>query len=469
MTIISAHLGDPMYVRQALEIGRAALRGYRFSRRAWKSPEFLRRLQARALQRSVSIAYYQTDFYRERYEKHGVHPRDIRTLEDIHKLPIITKQDLIENFHAALPKPLNKKYAFFMGTSGSTGQPVEVYKDYTWLAHFIGYGFRIMRLHKVGMSKLRIAFILDLNPSPSIENTIQKYLKLFPRIALIIPVEQDIVQTMRQLEKANVSYIVTYSGMMRELATLRRDGMGKNLNIIKVGLTGEILDEYTREHIEAAFGCSCYSSYISTEAGAIAIECENKKMHINSDSLMVEILDENGDPLPAGEEGNIILTCYDGGYGSPIIRYSGCSDVGQILSEGCGCGLNTPVMGPVKGRIVDSIHLPDGRIYHAFSMTDPMWEIQRDHGNGRIRQYQIVQHELNVIIISVVRNEEKTMSGDSLADIMEIIKRTYEAKLGDEMKVLVQEVKELPSGNNAGMPTPLVLSHIARKDAEKKC
>ena len=468
MTIISAHLGDPMYIRQALESGRAALRGYMFSRRAWKSPEFLRRLQARALQRSVSIAYYQTDFYRERYKKHGVHPRDIRTLEDIHKLPVITKQDLIENFHAALPKPLNKNHAFLMGTSGSTGQPVEVYKDYTWLAHFIGCGFRIIRLHKVGMSKQGIAFILDLNPSPSIEKIIQKYLKLFPGIALIIPVGQDIVQTMRQLEKANVRYIVTYSGVMRELATLRKDGMGKNLNIIKVGLTGEILDEYTREYIEAAFGCSCYSYYISTEAGAIAIECENKKMHINSDSLMVEILDENGDPLPAGEEGNIVLTCYDGGYGSPIIRYSGCSDVGQILSEGCGCGLNTPVMGPVKGRIVDSIHLPDGRIYHAFSMTIPMEKIQRKYGKERICQYQIVQHELDLVTISLVRNREKAGASDSLSNLMEIIERTYQIQLGPDMNITVQEVETLPKGSNTGMPTPLVLSHIVRKDAEKK-
>ena len=131
---------------------------------------------------------------------------------------------------------------------------------------------------------------------------------------------------MKKLENTNVNYICTYTGVMRELATLRKNGMGGNLHIKMVGLTGEILDEYTRSHIEEAFGCQCYSAYISTEGGTIAQECGNKKMHIHTDFVTPEIVDSKGNGLPPGEDGLILLTCHDGSYGTPIIRYSGCAD-----------------------------------------------------------------------------------------------------------------------------------------------
>ncbi|MDY6935446.1 MAG: hypothetical protein SVZ03_14620 [Spirochaetota bacterium] len=453
-----------MEINQLLGIGKAALKSYRYSRRAWKSPESLKRLQDNALQRAVSIAYHHTDFYLEKYNKYGIHPSEIKTIEDLPKLPIITKQELIDYFNAAVPRSLNKNKAFLMGTSGSTGQPLQVYKDYTWLAHSLGFGLRMLKLHRMGLPKA--AFIFDINSMSSIENKTKNFYKYFTKRAMLIPVELDVVEIMERLEKANVHYIATYTGVMRELATLRKNGMGKKLKLKKVGLTGELLDEYTREYIEDAFDCYCYSSYISTEGGTIAIECENKKMHINSDYVMVEVVDQNGTPLPAGEDGSILLTCYDGGYGTPIIRYSGCSDVGQLLPDKCDCGLNTPIMGPIKGRSVDSIHLPDGRVYHAFSMTIPMEKIQREYSNERIRQYQIVQHELNKITISLIRNEEKNKEGDSLSDLMEIIQRAYQDQLGSEMDLKVQEVQELTKIENVGMPTPLVLSQIGKKEKQ---
>ncbi len=449
-----------MNLRGVSIIGKATFRGYKLSRRAWKSPSILRELQNQALQKAVSIAYNQTDFYRERYKKHGVHPRDILTIEDLPKLPIITKQDLVENSDAAVPRSLDKKKALLMRTSGSTGKPVQIYNDDIGLAHLFAYGFRLLKLHKLGIPKA--AFIWDINSPYSIESKVQGYIDFFTHNALFINVEDDIVRIMERLEKIDISYIATYTGIMRELATLKKNGMGKNIRLKKVGLTGEMLDEYTREYIEEAFLCPCYSSYISTEGGTVAVECENKKMHINSDSVYVEIVDKDGIPLPPGEDGNIVLTCYDGGYGTPIIRYSGCSDVGQLLPGECSCGMNTPIMGPVKGRSVDSIHLPDGRIYHAFSMTIPMEKIQRDYSNGYIRQYQIVQHELDQITISLVRNKEKKRSNGSLANIMEVIESTYQEQFGPRVKLTVQEVTALEKGGNAAVPTPLVVSLIGQ-------
>ncbi len=443
-------------------ISKAALNGYRFSRRAWKDTEYLRIMQEKALRKAVWTAYHETDFFNKKYKKHGVRPQDIQTLQDLPKLPIITKKELVEHFEQAVPKSLNKKNAFLLETSGSTGQPVQVYKDYMWIAHGFGFGLQMLKLHKMGLPKA--AFVLDIDSISSIENTAGRYLKFFTKKALIFSVEQDVRHIMEQLESADIRYIATYTGFMRELAFLKKNGMGKKLRLKKIGLTGEILDDYTRKYIEDAFECPCFSSYVSTEAGPIAIECEYKKMHINSDLLAVEIVDDEGKPLPAGKDGNIVLTSHDGGYGTPIIRYSGCSDIGQILEESCRCGMHTPIMGPIKGRTVDVIRLPDGRIFHAFAMTIPMLQIQRQYGDDLIRQYQIVQHQLDQVTINLILSKEKARSNGIFTELMETIRKVYSKKLGDEVLLNVVEVEKLICSTNQGMPNSLVVSNIVEKD-----
>ncbi len=456
-------------LKKIAAIGKAGIKAYAMHRRVWKSPGEIKKIQDRALHEAVSIAYNHTDFYHEKYRSCGVHPDEIRSIEDLPKLPIITKQELIDNFEASIPRPMKRDMAFFMGTSGTTGQAFQLYKDYTWLAHGFTFAIRMFKIHKLGLFP-KSAFIYDAASKTGIEKNMDRYLKYFTSAPLLIPVDQDIKKIMLQLEGSGVNYLATYTGIMRELATLRKNGMGKDLNLIKVGLSGELLDDYTRHHIEEAFNCECFSAYITTEGGPIAFECPNKKMHINYDFVTPEIVDENGKPVPPGKEGLILLTCYDGSYGTPIIRYSGCADISQIITDKCTCGMKTPMLGTIKGRAVDSIKLPDGKVFHAFSMTVPMEKIQRDYSKGRMRRYQIIQHALDEISIGVVRNEDKTAPEDNLNDLFNVIKSTYQEKLGDSINIRVQEIRyeDLKKTGNDGMPTPIVLSNLSKNYQAQK-
>ncbi len=454
-----------MSVGHLFGMGKAVVKGIRLSRNVRKNKEFINELQNRRLRRVVKKAYEETEFYREKYDQHGVGPKDIQTIEDLPKLPLVTKQDLVENFESVTLKSLNRNKALAMGTSGSTGRPLQVYKDKTWLAHFYGFGFHMRRFHKLGIPK--VGFIIDVGSKESIEAQIAKqsdwFTKYFAPHTVILHVELEIAEIMERLEKAGVNYVCTYTGIMRELATLKKNGMGKNLRLKKVGLTGEILDDYTRDMIEEAFDCPCYSAYVSTEAGPISVECPEKKMHVYSDTCIVEVINQDGEPASYGEDGSLVLTCPIEGNSTPIIRYVGCADVGQLLDEQCSCGMNTPIIGPIQGRSTDSIRLPNGKIYHAFSMTIPMEKIQREHGRDRIRQYQIVQHEIDRIVISIVRNKLKTETDDSLTDIFRVIEDKYRKQLGGEVRLKVKEVVELPRTSNMGMPTPLVVSRIGER------
>ena len=452
-------------LKKITAVGKAGIKAFSIYKRSWKSPEDIKKIQDRAINKAVSIAYNHTGFYREKYKSYGVHPDDIRSVDDLPKLPVITKQELIDNFESSIPKPINRDMAFFMGTSGTTGQALHIYKDYKWLAYGFTFAIRMFKLHKLGLFP-KTAFIYDAASKTGIEKNMDQYFKYFTCAPLLIPVDQDIKKIMRQLEGSGINYLATYTGVMRELATLKKNGIGQDLNLIKVGLSGELLDDYTRHHIEEAFNCECFSAYITTEGGPIAFECPNKKMHINSDFVVPEIVDEKGNPLPPGMDGLILLTCCDGSYSTPIIRYSGCADISQIITDKCTCGINTPILGTIKGRAVDSIKLPDGKVFHAFSMTVPMEKIQRDYCNGRMRRYQIIQHALDQITISIVRNAEKTSPDDNLNDLKKMIKDIYQEKLGSAVKINVREIKfdELKKTGSEGMPTPLVLSELSKNN-----
>ncbi len=412
------------------------------------------------LRRAVYKAYYETDFYRRKYDAHGVRPEEIRGVADLHKLPIVTKQELIDNFESAIPTSLERSNAYLMGTSGSTGKPIQVYKDYGFLTHFLAALFQGIRQHKLGFPKT--AIIIDNLSDDNIESTIENHLKIVRSRFRMMTVEQDIRNMIHKVEVFNPDYILSYTGIVRELANLKLKGLGASIQPKKIAVTGEMLDNYTRELIEKAFGCPCYSIYASTEGSFIGWECEEQNMHVKADSVTIEVVDEKGQLLPAGQNGHILMTCHDGGNGTPIIRYSGCSDLSCIQAEPCRCGLHTPTLGPIQGRVVDSVHLPDGRIYHAFTMTIPMEKLMRRHFDGRIARYQIVQHELDEITISMVRNGE-----EAIDDLLALTRHEYSQMFGEQVNLEVIEVKSLPRTDNAGIPTPLVMSLVGRERSQK--
>ncbi|MBF0227216.1 MAG: phenylacetate--CoA ligase family protein [Desulfobacterales bacterium] len=453
-----------MKISSMYNLGKALLKSYFSSKNIFINQKVTKDIRNKALRKSVTTAYYETEFYRKLYDKHGVHPKDIQTVADLPKLPIVTKRDLIDNFKEAIPKSLNIKNAFILGTSGSTGQPVQVYKDYAWVEQFISWNFRIFKNHKLKFTKT--VCITDNASSQSMESNTESFAKLFSKKIAFVNVEQDIGKMMDKIEKENPEHLTAYTGVMRELATLKKNGRGKDLKLRKLMVGGEMMDNYTRDYINEAFGCTCFNVYGSTEGGIIAFECPHEKMHIMADTVTIEIIDKDGNPVSNGEDGNILLTCHDGGKGTPIIRYNGCSDVSFLLKDNtCSCGMHTPILGQIKGRSVDSIYLPNGKIYHAFSLTIPMEKIQRQHGKDQVRQYQIVQEDINTININIVRNKEKVQSEDEFKDLLDIIDKSYQEIFGKSVKLSLSEVENIPKGNNPGAPTPLVLSKIGRKIA----
>lgn len=432
--------------------------GYRYARRTYSSRENLRAVENEALRRAIHIAYHETDFYRERFDRAGIKPGDIRTIEDLSLIPITTKKDLADNFAALIPRSMDKNRSYLLRTSGSTGNPIQVYKDEGWVTHVVASAIRLIKMHTTVFPKT--ALILDSKSRGAYEKHSVNFYKYIGARISIISVQQDIEKIMTDLEICRPDYIVTYTGVMRELARLRKAGRGRQLRLRKVALTGEILDDFTRAYIEDAFDCLCYSTYISTEGGPMASECVNKKLHANIDANTLEIVDSQGQPVKKGEDGFVVMTCHDGGHGTPVIRYSGCADMSRWTDETCDCGYQTPILSSIRGRADDAIHLPDGRVCHAFNMTIPMEKIQRGNQGELIRQYQIVQHDFDRIDISLVRNAD---AHELPEDLLHQIGRVYQEQLGPLVNISVKEVPSISRSSSSVARAPLVLSRIARE------
>ncbi|MBK8808387.1 MAG: phenylacetate--CoA ligase family protein [Bacteroidales bacterium] len=447
-----------MKIRALFRIIKILFKGYSVFREMNLPPKKRQASCNKRFLKQVKTRAFQTAFYPSHFERNKVNIEDIQSINDIAKLPITTKNDLRNNAEGVTCKALNRNNAITMATSGSTGVPTTVYRDDSWISGFIGSLIFCKRMHKI--NSVKIGLILDVSTQNSIESKMITFGKYLAKRLFILDMNREISDMMDELEKSDINYMITYTGVMRELANLRLAGRGQNLKFKKIFLSGEILDNYTRELVEKAFDCKCYSVYISTEGGFIAAECEQKQMHVFSNSVHVEIVDNDGKPVNYGEIGTITLTGLDNGFGSKIIRYAGCADAGSLINVQCSCGLQTPILGTILGRKIDTIHLRNGQIFHPFTMTGLMEKIQREYANDRIRQYQIVQESLDLITINLVRNTQFVKTHENLEDLVSLIRNKYQFWVNNAIEFDVNEVVSIPKGNNIGMPTPLVISKL---------
>jgi phenylacetate-CoA ligase len=145
----------------------------------------------------------------------------------------------------------------------------------------------------------------------------------------------------------------------------RRTGAGTDLSLIKMG-----------DHLEAVWGAEFYSTYASSETITSFCECAARKGgHLHPDLAVVEIVDENGAVLPAGETGEVVMTPL-AIEGMPLVRFR-TGDVSFLIDEPCACGRYSPRLGPILGRKKQMIKYRGTTLYPGaiYSVLDGMPEV----------------------------------------------------------------------------------------------
>jgi phenylacetate-CoA ligase len=411
--------------------------------------EQLRAYQDKALRRMVKYAYT-VPVYHKKYKKAGIYPQDIKGIKDLEKLPFITKDDLRQNYpDGIISKKYNKNNGFLVSTSGSTGKPVFVYIDMFSAIKSLTAFVRTLKAYGGRWNKTRIVMIVDTTPG-SVEHAI------FTKSA--IPVLQKLMTTknikyidiaekpeiaMKEMEEFNPEFVGTDPNMLRKLAILKNEGIGKNVNPEYLGSAGAMLDKYTRNYVEKAFGAQILDSYASTEAGPIAFECiKGGYYHVHSDFVYLEFLDEENKPVDFGIPGNTVITKFYG-TGTPIIRYTGISDLVVPVELEPECGITTQMIKQIEGRTTDLLIMPDGKPLSPLTVTGIPAKTMEYFKTYKIKQFQIVQHKVDEIEVKIVIDEKLRNKGVPVKDILIELEKRFSKAIGNKVNITVNEVDSI--------------------------
>ncbi|MCX6666133.1 MAG: hypothetical protein NT038_08785 [Euryarchaeota archaeon] len=429
------------------------------------TPERMKKHKDNAIKRIVKYAYT-VPLYHEKYKEAGVHPSDINRIEDVTKLPFITKQDIVKHFpNKIVPKNYNFNKGYVVSTSGSTGKPVYMYTDFQTMADSIGTSIRVFRTFNLHWRTSKFAYVMNYHPNAppdAIEKVFtNKARSILPlKNHLSIPAFNPILNIMKKLDSFNPDLIVSLPATFQHLAFLKRKGFGQNLNPKILISGGYYLDKYTQSYVENSFGCKMFNIYASCEANAdIAFECKERTWHINQDYFHVETIDHNKDIVDSGQRGHIVITRLFG-KGTPIIRYTGMDDWVRISPDNkCKCGICSPkLITGVEGRISSSIILPDGRLFTpgTFSIISIVLSQLKTY---KVKQFQIIQKSIDDIDILLEIDDELRDIDPSVKLIIDRIKEAYEKMVGPQVQINVKEVDEIKS--NSEKPSPIVISHVS--------
>jgi phenylacetate-CoA ligase len=403
--------------------------------------------------------------YKKKYSKAGISIEDIRNIDDIEKLPIITREDLMDNFPKNVIPYGMKDKSVLINTSGSTRNPLLYYTDQLSLMKTLIIYVRELREFGFQWTKSRISIIANFfsgtGPTRYFDSGAIPTLKPFFSLEnfQLLNAYDDLKEMINFLDKFKPEFLSGFPGPLRHMALLKKQGYGKNVNPKCIISSGGIIDKYDKLEIEEAFGVKLYDFYASTEAGPISFECKRGNYHINSDYIYLETVNKNGKKIKKGKPGILALTRLYG-KGTPIIRYTGMEDIVSLKEGFCNCKIPTELIKKVHGRIKESVVLPSKKVIYADNLKLIPGEVMYNLKTDMIYRIQVVQEQLDKIEVLVIINEKKRKGSVPVKNFLNELKDSYEKLFENRIDVTVKDVKKLKAEEANPDSVPGVLSKI---------
>jgi phenylacetate-CoA ligase len=313
----------------------------------WRSREELESLQEELLRDTLAYASRNVPRYR------AFGNRSLRSLEDLQELPIIGKDEVRADPFSFVSRRFSPERLLKARTSGSTGTPLTIYQEPGELKY--NPAFELRQLTECGVKPTDVhARISADRHSPAF----YERLGLYRRHYFLY---RSAAQLLGELARLRPDVLRGPPSFMTPLARENR-GRRERLSISRMFCFSEMLSQNARKLIESSFGGRVYDGYGSVETSWIAWECPEGSLHLHSDYLIAEIVDDEGNPVPRGRTGSIVLTPL-WRRAMPLIRYR----LGDRTAFGgrCRCGRGLHVLKPVEGRHNDLIALPSGNVISA--------------------------------------------------------------------------------------------------------
>jgi len=396
----------------------------------WKSAEEIKSIQDHKLRRLVRHAYANVPYYRRLFDSAGIKPDDIRGVEDLPKIPITSKRQFSQlPQEEILAKGMDLSRCRHSRSSGATGTPLSIFhrrKDLTltnfaFLRAYMAHGFKPWQK--------RMEFTGSRNVPKG--KSWYEYLGLMRRKVLSDADEPSL--WISELQAWRPHAIIGYVMMLKQLAVALREQRTVVPKPTVVFSTSAVLDETTRQLLRSVFQTKVVDIYSSEEGRCIAWECDQcPGYHINADLLILEIL-KDGEPAPAGTEGEITITNLHS-FAMPFIRYRQ-GDVGVLAKEQPICGRGLPLLKRIEGRTDDFIVLACGRKLSPRLFYYALWSVPG------VAEFRLIQPSLDRLNVEIVATEEFDQHSHQL--IVDNLRQL----VGNDVEIIISIVSSIPKGS----------------------
>lgn len=375
------------------------------------------------LRRMVRYAYREVPFYHRLYDEHGIDVSGIRTVDDLPKLPIITKSDVDKHAEDLVPRRWVRYRT--SSTSGTTGKPLKIRLSNH--CYSISRAAQLLRNEWAGHRGEMVArFVGDRPVGSCSDHHLER--RSYVNNRLIFPSycisARTLPKIMDTLTKHRIQFVQCYPSTVFILAKLLE--LNDRRFPLKALLYGaEPLHDHQLRLLEDRFQTKAYGFYGQAEAVLFAMQCEQGCYHLASTDGIMEVV--SGDEVVSpGEKGLAVGTTLCN-YAMPLIRYQ-LDDYTGFRREECECGRGTPTIYPIETRTNDLVVTPSGMILPPGVFGGPMV------ATPNIVESQIIQRAIDQVIIRVVPTEKFTDADESL------ILNACQERLGDGMSVKVEKV-----------------------------
>jgi phenylacetate-CoA ligase len=388
------------------------------------SPERLRDLQAGLLRRLIRHASRHTAHYRAVLDERGLSPEDFRSVDDLAQLPLLDRDTVTRTIETRTsdvpPRPVITK-----STSGTTGQPVVVkynaesrhwrdatrWRGYGWASYRIG----MRAMHYWGAGPAKDSWVDRRKVQ------LDRFLKRDLYVDCTPRGEEALVTAVQRLRAFAPHVMVAYASGAAALARYIVDNRLRTWSSFPVIVGAERLWPADRAMIEEAFG-PAFESYGCREVMLIGSECEaHDGLHVSMETMIVEILvtEPDGTVRAArpGETGEVAITDLHN-LGCPMIRYVNGDLAVATAHETCACGRGLAKIGPVEGRVTDTLR--DG---HGNAVGGLVFNILFGVLDHVAHKFQVVQRLDGSVVMKVVPAGTEALPAHAQAAVFEFARR----------------------------------------------
>ena len=406
------------------------------------SPDALRALQFQKFRAFVEHCYCLSPYYRRTFEAGGLHPQDIKQVDDIVHIPVMSKQDLRAHTETFYTQPVQRNMVA-VHTSGTTGSPLTVYFSPEDISRRYAFLERCRRWAGVQIGQHRASFTgQSIIPNRQTKPPFWRFNR---------PGNQLLCSSYHLAPE----YLPAYVKALAEFQPQMIDGYPSSIHIVaehilRSGDTGKINPQailvsaetvlpHQRRAIESAFQCKLYNQYASSEGAPFVSECRLGCLHIHLDSGLFEILKPDGFPAGPGEAGQMVVTSFTS-HITPLLRYA-IGDVAVLPDEEtrCACGLPFPTFEAIIGRVDDILYTPDrgfvGRLDTVFKKLP-----------NSIIEAQIVQTAPEQIVLRLVPDSSRYEPAHA-----ELVVKEMRKRLGEVVRIDIDVLETIERSANGKM------------------